>query len=274
LIEILPGDLSRPEMRQRMLDGPYNFFGLSFAGYRMDAYRRLPERWSPAPPDVWTDLFMWRKFLAMNGMKFGTRAAVTALHFAAPERVNATLEERHSENRRFQGRIRDPITRNDMLESAWHSLLNRTLDAKSTATALDSELSRMQLEINAIQKEMALVATSRDQLQEQLGHVAKSKERLEAEVKFLSECRNELQEQLKRVAKSKEGLEAGVRDLRESRENLKAKLRSLRQRLASKEDEVKLILGSKSWRLTAPLRFLSAKVTVRGHQSCKGRSKK
>jgi glycosyltransferase involved in cell wall biosynthesis len=128
LIQIVPGDLGRPEIRQRMLEGPYNFFGLSFAGYRMAAYRRLPERWSPAPPDVWTDLFMWRKFLAADGMKFGTRAAVTALQFATPERVNATLKERQEESRKFLGLIRDPIARSDIVESAWHSLLNNALE--------------------------------------------------------------------------------------------------------------------------------------------------
>ena len=61
-------------MRRRMIEEPYNFFGLSFAGYRMAACRQLPEGWVPAPPYIWTDLFMWRKFLSLDGAKFATRA--------------------------------------------------------------------------------------------------------------------------------------------------------------------------------------------------------
>ena len=116
--------------RQRMIDGPYNFFGPTFAGYRLEAYRRLPEGWAPAPPGIWTDLFMWRKFLVTEGLVFATRAAITALHFGTPERHGATLDERQDENHRFLERIRDRRSRNEIVETAWHSrCLTRRLRA-------------------------------------------------------------------------------------------------------------------------------------------------
>ena len=188
VIKILPGDLSRSEMRRRMIEERYNFFGLSFAGYRMAAYQQLPERWAPAPPDIWTDLFMWRKFLSLDGAKFATRAAVTALHFATPEREGATLEERQNESREFLARIRNPAARNDMVESAWHSLLDRDLEAEATVATLTAEQAQ-----------------------------------------------------------------------------LKTKLNQTRQQLEAKENEVSAMLRSRSWRLTAPLRKLAAKLALGTH---------
>ena len=46
-IEMLPSDLAIPEFRQRMLDEKFNRFGFSVCGYRLDAYRRLPDGWAP-----------------------------------------------------------------------------------------------------------------------------------------------------------------------------------------------------------------------------------
>lgn len=122
-VEILPGDIGLPETRQRMLTEKFNLFGPTVAGYRLEAYRSLPEGWAPAPADVWSDLHMWRKFFRMENFVFATRAEVTAVVFATPERLNATLEQRQDENRAFLARIRDPGRRNEIVQAAWHSLL-------------------------------------------------------------------------------------------------------------------------------------------------------
>ena len=89
----------------------------------MDAYRALPEGWAPAPPDIWTDLHMWRKLLAMDKLTFATRAAVTALKFAAPARRDMPLEQRAQEIRGYLERIRDPRQREEIVQAAWRSLL-------------------------------------------------------------------------------------------------------------------------------------------------------
>jgi glycosyltransferase involved in cell wall biosynthesis len=123
VFEALPGDLGRPETRRRMRTDRFNFFGPTCAGYRMDAYRALPEGWAPAPPDIWSDLHMWRKFLAMEDYAFATHAAVTALHFPAPDRRNVPLEQREKENRGYLERIRNPRQREEIVQAAWRSLL-------------------------------------------------------------------------------------------------------------------------------------------------------
>ena len=74
------GDLNDAETRAAMLNQPFNFFGPTVAGHRLDAYRRLPQGWAPAPPDVWTDLHMWRKWLAADGMRLHSSSRVTSIH--------------------------------------------------------------------------------------------------------------------------------------------------------------------------------------------------
>ena len=167
-IEILLGDLSRLEMRRRMIEESYNFFGLSFAGYRKAAYQQLPERWAPAPPDIWTDLFMWRKFLSLDNAKFATRAAITALHFATHEREHATLEERQNESREFLARIRNTVARNDIVEMAWHSLLDRALEAEATAAALTGEQAGLKTTAATLKANQARLKTKLDQTRRRL----------------------------------------------------------------------------------------------------------
>lgn len=135
-VEILPGDLGSPDTRRRMLAEPFNVFGLTFAGYRLDAYRRLPDGWTPAPPGTWTDLHMWRKFLGTEGFTFATRAAVTALHFAAPERAEFTPERRREEIESHWKRIQDPRGRREIVQAAWRSLLDRALHPTSLRPAV------------------------------------------------------------------------------------------------------------------------------------------
>lgn len=100
-------DLSDPATRHRMLTENWNFFGPTSVGYRLSAYRSLPEGWSPAPPDIASDLFMWRKFLTQADLSVGTRLAVTSAHFATPYRADWTDEQREEEIRHWAQRLAD-----------------------------------------------------------------------------------------------------------------------------------------------------------------------
>src|SRR5438477_1043186 len=71
IVSIL-SDIGSEPYRQKFLDEMYNRFGFTFAGYRLDAYRRLPEGWSASPPGFWPDLWMWRKFFRISEFRFGT----------------------------------------------------------------------------------------------------------------------------------------------------------------------------------------------------------
>lgn len=119
------GDLARASHRQRMLESRRNFFGPTAAGYRLATYRRLPVGWSPAPTDIWSDLFMWRKFLSLPDIVCGTRFAVTSLHVAAYPRRTMSGEERAEENRRLLEEIRDPVRRDAFVQDILRQVMLR-----------------------------------------------------------------------------------------------------------------------------------------------------
>lgn len=84
--------ISDQDVRRRMVEEKFNIFGPTCAGHRLDAYKRLPQRWSAAPPDVWTDLTMWRKWISAEGVRFRSSLAVTTLHFARVARQSQAPE--------------------------------------------------------------------------------------------------------------------------------------------------------------------------------------
>jgi glycosyltransferase involved in cell wall biosynthesis len=58
-------DLENPRFRDRMLTELIGRFDFSFAGHTLEAYRRLPHGWRTTPASFpYTDLYMWRQFLA------------------------------------------------------------------------------------------------------------------------------------------------------------------------------------------------------------------
>src|SRR5262245_5563956 len=94
-------DLGDRAVQARMLASRWNYFGPTVAGYLLSTYRRLPIGWSPAPPDNWTDLAMWRKFLSLPDICAGSRLTVTSLQFPASLRVDWSLERRRVEIGRY-----------------------------------------------------------------------------------------------------------------------------------------------------------------------------
>ncbi len=126
------GDLASKDTRERMLGSIYNFFGFTQAGYHLETYRRLPVGWSPAPPDLWTDLHMWRKFLALPGIRAGTRVAITTMQFPALHRRDWPLERRLREMKHWAAFLADAGKRDRLTQSVLTSL--RREDAMRQAT--------------------------------------------------------------------------------------------------------------------------------------------
>lgn len=116
------GDLADGEIRRRMCEALWNFFGPSCAGYRLSAYRRLPVGWSPAPPDLWTDLHMWRKFLVRWDITFGTRFAVQSVKLSAGTRTDMSLEAREREHRAVAAQFARRDERSNFQARAFHAL--------------------------------------------------------------------------------------------------------------------------------------------------------
>ncbi len=118
----LSGDLSNLETVQKMLNKKYNFFGLTTSGYRQVAYQRLSQGWSPAPTDIWTDLYMWRKFLKTPGLTFGTRIAITACHFSTASRKHLSTAERKLEMEKWFNKMQCKEQRDQWTQQVLHKL--------------------------------------------------------------------------------------------------------------------------------------------------------
>ena len=110
------GDLADPDTRRKMLSKSWNFFGPTVAGYRLSTYRRMPEGWAPAPPGIWSDLHMWRKFLRLDGITVGTRSSIQSLCLHNSVRLHMTPEQRRDETARWIAIIRDPARRADLVD--------------------------------------------------------------------------------------------------------------------------------------------------------------
>jgi glycosyltransferase involved in cell wall biosynthesis len=188
-IEMLPSDLTIPELRQRMLGEKFNRFGFSVCGYRLDAYRRLSDGWAPGQKGLWPDLNMWRKFLRCDDLKFGTRIAVTALVLASGFRTHMSLDERAQECRKWLNRIVDECERAKIVESAWRSIVNKGLQ-------LEFELSR------EVQARTEIQAKLESELSREVQARTEIQAKLESELSREVQARVKIQAELERVLNS------------------------------------------------------------------------
>lgn len=105
------GNLAIGRTREQLLTQAVNLTGPTCAGYRLGAYRALPDGWTAAPAGTWSDLHMWRKFLRHPGLKFATRFTVTAICLPNSLRRGFGIEQRAEENRRYAACAADPAWR-------------------------------------------------------------------------------------------------------------------------------------------------------------------
>jgi tetratricopeptide (TPR) repeat protein len=102
------GDLQVAALRRRMQEQKWNFFGPTSAGHTLEAYRKLPAGWRPRPDGMFSDLHMWRQWLAQPWCRFHSEPALTTLHFPASLRKGWSVAERVGELERWWARIREP----------------------------------------------------------------------------------------------------------------------------------------------------------------------
>ena len=99
------GNLADPETRKRMLENNFGFFGLTESAHSMAAYRQLSDGWTPAPVGGPSDQYMFRKFVALPGIRYGSGAKASAIHLPSPLRTEWSNEERILELSRFFDRL-------------------------------------------------------------------------------------------------------------------------------------------------------------------------
>jgi glycosyltransferase involved in cell wall biosynthesis len=129
-------DLAHRPTVERMLHEHFNFFGPTVCGYRLEAYRRLQERWSPAPHDIWSDLYMWRKFLRFPDIRIATRHVMTSLSFPSPLRWDWPVSRRRAENERFAALVKSADGRAQMRADGLRDIMSRSVEQERELLAL------------------------------------------------------------------------------------------------------------------------------------------
>jgi glycosyltransferase involved in cell wall biosynthesis len=108
-------DLAHPEDRKAFLVSARSknpvlgvAVPLSVGAHTLAAYRRLAEGWSPTPPDVYTDLHFWAKFVGDPQMRLRSGYRITVLSFPRGMHPGLSTAKRFEELTVWAGRLKDP----------------------------------------------------------------------------------------------------------------------------------------------------------------------
>ena len=162
----LPLDLALPRFVDH-LNARRASFGLTGAAHTLEAYRRLPHGWHPAPPDIWTDLHMWQQFLALPGLRGVTGVRLTHLHFPSPYRSDWTDARRVAELEQWAGRLAEPSFRAELDELAAVAIRRAAIEHRFWALDLEERVAGLERG-SADEALAALLATRTFRLRERL----------------------------------------------------------------------------------------------------------
>ena len=148
------GDLADPWYRDWLV-GPHNFIPLPATGHALEAYRSLPVGWSPAPPTVWTDLHMWRKFLAAPGLRLKSGGRPTLLHFPSPARRHMDLPARLAEMESWHTALQAPGAWQALRVNAYDRLPAQAAGLQRERLELDADLGQTRLRLTEAEQAAA-----------------------------------------------------------------------------------------------------------------------
>ena len=115
----IAADLSIPSNRQwHQIEPMRNSVSLSGVMHTRAAYESLAQGWAPTPENVWTDLYMWKKFLERDDFKFRTTTRCTVFKFLGG--ANTYDSEKIEQNRMWANLLTQPN-----LLREWDDLVNR-----------------------------------------------------------------------------------------------------------------------------------------------------
>lgn len=198
-VEVFYGHLSNPVTRERMM-GAWNFIPLSNGGHTLEFYRRLPEGWRTTPAGIWTDLYMWRQILSVEGVRALSGDRATVLHFPSPHREGWTTEQRVAELERWGERLVEAGFEHSLARRVMEHLLQARFDAEvrvgeaveqlrvererleESAQALHGEIETLQRAVWTARAELDAVRTAEGTVQETLADVREHSSAMDAEV--------------------------------------------------------------------------------------------
>jgi glycosyltransferase involved in cell wall biosynthesis len=262
-IVVLPADLQNRAFRERMLSDVFNRFDFTFTGHTLEAYRRLPHGWRTTPAEFpWTDLYMWRQFLAEPWCRVKSAMIPTGINTWSHHRPHLSDGERADDLAYWRGRLADPAFR----EELWRRIADRFA---TDAVAFEMELYRLNASTRALAEEHAARAAelvnSRDRLAAVEVQLAQSEASLAQSQAALAQSQVSLAQlqaslahsrgELARSEASRNETDAALAAARAACEQAQARIAQVEAERAGLAASFARIAGSKSWRYTHPLRL-------------------
>jgi hypothetical protein len=156
------GHLGAPWIRGRMVATPFNFIPLSGAAHTRAFYERLPRGWCAAPPDLPTDLHMWRQILTVEGCRAVSSTRATLLNFPSPPRSGWTLERRVLELSSWRERLNEPGLERELASGALDAVLQSHAESLHIAAHAGAHADVLRASLDDCQRTVAKAAeTSR-----------------------------------------------------------------------------------------------------------------
>lgn len=130
--------------RVKMLRGDSGF-GLASGGHRLDAYRRLPQGWNPAPAGMNSDLHLWQQFLEQPWCRYISAKWPRVIHFSSVSRRGWEPARRVAELSDWWDRIQTAPQRERLVQQCLlplHDQLVREGLRASSHAVLAAEIAR------------------------------------------------------------------------------------------------------------------------------------
>jgi hypothetical protein len=195
---------------------------------------------------------MWRKFLALPGIKAGSRIAATSLHFPAGLRKDWPTERRQAEIAHAAGLLESTVFVDSIKQRALLSVANQLLQKRAMQDRINAgELVQKRLSNEALelQKEIedlnARIGTVEAAIGDERASNSEFSSRLVAADRETDLLKREAQER-----------EKATTALRERLSGTEAELAGEKQVNAEIAGRIAVIEASRSWRMTAPFRRL------------------
>jgi len=259
-IVVLPADLRNRAFRERMLSDVFNRFDFTFAGHTLEAYRRLPYGWRTTPADFpWTDLYMWRQFLAEPWCRVNSAMIPTGINTWSHQRPHLSDAE---ELAFWRGRLADPAFR----EELWRQTADQfAVDAvafemelhqvNAATRALGEAHATMAAELAKSRDQLAATEAQRTELQASLARLQAAFAHSQAELAQSQVSLAHSEDELARSAAARSETDAALAAARAACEQAQARIVQVEAERAGLAESFARIAGSKSWRYTHPLRL-------------------
>jgi hypothetical protein len=160
-IVVLPADLQNPAFRSRMLTELFNRFDFTFAGHTLVAYHRLPHGWRTTPPEFpWTDLYMWRQFLAEPWCRARSAMIPTGINTWTHQRPHLTDQQRADDLAYWCDRAATPAFREGLWRTIAECFARESVAYEHDARRCMAEISRLEVERSDLAAHLAAMKNS------------------------------------------------------------------------------------------------------------------